>query len=244
MQNENAATAQPEPEETIHAAQAPQEAEAPPSPWAGLQVRIVSGVAVAVPAALLLCAGGWWFTLFTMVAGLVALREWDILTARSRVRWSLAGLLYIGVPCASLIWLRGQEFGLSLSLYAMLAVIATDIGAYAAGRAIGGLKLAPHISPNKTWAGLGGGVGAAIVVGAIGFSFTPFPGSFFGCAFLAGFLAIVAQIGDLFESWVKRRFGVKDSGALIPGHGGLLDRIDGLMTAIPVFALFYWLGHA
>ena len=121
------------------------------------------------------------------------------------------------------------------AIWILLVVWASDIGAYAAGRLIGGPKLAPRISPNKTWAGLIGGVLAAAVTSA---SFVatldgadPGPASLLG-----GALAIVAQAGDLVESWVKRRFGVKDTGTLIPGHGGLLDRVDALLAVILVGA--------
>lgn len=150
--------------------------------------------------------------------------------------WITLGVLYIGLPCISLIWLRDDSVaGASVVIWILLVVWASDIGAYAAGRLIGGPKLAPRISPNKTWAGLIGGVLAAAVTSA---SFVatldgadPGPASLLG-----GALAIVAQAGDLVESWVKRRFGVKDTGTLIPGHGGLLDRVDALLAVILVVA--------
>lgn len=142
-----------------------------------------------------------------------------------------AGLLYAGVPALSLHYLRDQPEGFALALWTVAIVSATDIGAYFAGRAIGGPKLAPRISPNKTWAGLIGGVVAAAVIGALLamlFSLPPLLGA------LGGGLAVLAQLGDLFESWLKRRAGVKDSGTWLPGHGGALDRLDGL---VPVAAL-------
>ncbi|MBP2291105.1 phosphatidate cytidylyltransferase [Azospirillum rugosum] len=149
------------------------------------------------------------------------------------------GVLYVAAGILGLVWLRDlPSGGLPLFLFTMLAVWATDIGAYAAGRTIGGPKLAPRISPKKTWAGLIGGMissalvgwGVAVVFGA------QRPVLAFG---VGGLLAVVAQAGDLFESAVKRRFNVKDSGHLIPGHGGILDRIDGLLVAAPVLALFH-----
>ncbi len=131
-----------------------------------------------------------------------------------------------------------------LVLFALLVVWATDIGAYFAGRRIGGAKLAPAISPNKTWAGLGGGIVAAAIAGGACSTFTPYPPSLIAGMDVGIALAIIAQGGDLFESWLKRRVGAKDSGALIPGHGGLLDRIDGLTFTLPVFALLVYLsGH-
>lgn len=213
-----------------------------PSRWAGLQTRIISG---AVMAALVLGAlylGGWLFTLLIVVAALLMIREWDGLTVNDRVHWKCIGLLYVGIPCASLIWLRGHAYGAHMILFVMLAVWATDIGAYFAGRRIGGPKLAPHISPSKTWAGLGGGVVCAAIVGGFSSYFTPYPPSFIAAMDLGAVLALVAQCGDLFESWLKRRIGVKDSGTLIPGHGGLLDRVDGLIFTVPLFAWLVWLS--
>lgn len=153
--------------------------------------------------------------------------------------WMAAGLPYVILGAIGLDWLRESPHGgLGLLLYVMLAVWATDIGAYAAGRSIGGPKLAPRLSPKKTWAGLIGGVvssalAGALVALAVG---AARPGV---AALIGAVLAVVAQAGDLFESAVKRRYGVKDSGTLIPGHGGLLDRIDGLLTAAAALALFH-----
>ena len=147
------------------------------------------------------------------------------------------------MPAFALLVLSWACFG--LVLWAMVVTWATDIGAYAAGRAIGGPKLAPAISPNKTWAGLAGGVAAAALFGwliasteilALGQPFV----------LLGGLMAVLAQAGDLYESWEKRRAGVKDSGAILPGHGGVLDRIDGLLPvvlatlAVPMAGL--WIG--
>lgn len=219
------------------------------SRWEGLRVRVVSGLALMALFLAALWMGGWFFTVLIMAAALIALREWDGLTSDGEKGWTLAGLVYIGIPCASLIWLREVRFvnnpnaGLELVLFIMCIVWATDIGAYFAGRKIGGPKLAPVISPNKTWAGLGGGIVAAAVIAVLAF-FTPYPTSLVSSAFLGAVLAVIAQAGDLFESWLKRRVGAKDSGTLIPGHGGLLDRIDGLMFTVPIFAwLVYMSGN-
>lgn len=139
----------------------------------------------------------------------------------------------------SLIWLRfwglGRD-GAALVLYLVLIVTATDVGGYFAGRMIGGPKLAPRISPNKTWAGLIGGTllaGLAAYGLAIGVS----AADLMLPVALGVILAPIAQIGDLTESWIKRRRGVKDSGNLIPGHGGILDRVDGYLTAAPTLTL-------
>jgi len=137
-----------------------------------------------------------------------------------------AGMLYVVLPAMAIIFLRQQENGIALTLWMLVIVWATDIGAYFAGRAIGGPKLAPKISPNKTWAGLVGGMLAALVIGlAIAWS-TGLPHMLW---LLGAPLAVAAQAGDLFESWLKRISGVKDSGRILPGHGGVLDRLDGVV---------------
>lgn len=149
--------------------------------------------------------------------------------------WIAFGVLYIGLPTVLLVWLR-DDLGRATVYWLFVLVWATDTGAYAFGRLIGGPKLAPRISPNKTWAGLGGGMACAAVVG-LGFGMMPETAAPVRLALLSAVLAVVAQIGDLFESWVKRHFGVKDAGGIMPGHGGLLDRVDGLL-AVAVAAAF------
>ena len=149
------------------------------------------------------------------------------------------GLLYAGLPALALLFLRDQPLGIGLTLWTLALVWATDIGAYFAGRAIGGPKLAPAISPNKTWAGLGGGILAAAIIGAL---LTIAFGLPVKLAYLGGLMAILAQIGDLYESWLKRRAGVKDSGHLLPGHGGVLDRLDGLVPVAAVVAVLVAAG--
>ena len=147
-----------------------------------------------------------------------------VITFRARLG---GGLIYAVFPAAALIFLREQPaHGLMLALWTLTIVWATDIGAYFAGRAIGGPKLAPRLSPSKTWAGLGGGMVAALIVGG----FVVWAGKLATPYYVAGpLLAVAAQMGDLFESWLKRRSGVKDSGKLLPGHGGVLDRLDGVV---------------
>jgi phosphatidate cytidylyltransferase len=166
--------------------------------------------------------------------------------------WLTVGVPYVGMPCLALGWLRviPEEQGLMTLLWVLALVWATDTGAYIAGRKIGGPKLAPRISPNKTWAGLFGGMAAAGVVG-LAASAMPIllPGrlpdiSPWVAALLGAALAVVEQGGDLFESAVKRHFGVKDSSNLIPGHGGVLDRVDGLLSvSLTVAALSWMVGH-
>ena len=155
----------------------------------------------------------------------------------SRVLLTLAGIAYVGLTSLALVWLRADSLAGRLNaLFLVLVVWATDSGGYVFGRLLGGPRLAPRISPGKTWAGAAGGVLLAILAGLVLGTFGPAsdPGRI---AAVAAVLAIIAQAGDLFESFVKRRFGVKDSSRLIPGHGGLLDRLDGVLAAAPVAAL-------
>jgi phosphatidate cytidylyltransferase len=143
------------------------------------------------------------------------------------------GAAYVGLPVLALMLLREWPDGLLLAFWAMALVWATDIGAYFAGRAIGGPKLMPAVSPNKTWAGLGGGVlGAGLFALALTSWGLPWP-----LVAATPVLAVLAQAGDLYESWLKRRAGVKDSSNILPGHGGVLDRLDGLVPVAPVAAL-------
>ena len=147
-----------------------------------------------------------------------------------------AGVLYAGVPVLALIVIRRQTDGDGLvwTAWALALVWATDIGAYFAGRAIGGPKLWPAISPNKTWAGLIGGVAAASLFAAGLHAAADLP---LRLTFATPALAVLAQGGDLYESWLKRRAGVKDSGTLLPGHGGVMDRLDGVVPVAPVAAV-------
>jgi CDP-diglyceride synthetase len=146
------------------------------------------------------------------------------------------GVLYAGVPVMALIVIRRQPGadGLLWTLWALALVWATDIGAYFAGRAIGGPKLWPAISPNKTWAGLIGGMAAASLFAAALHAAAGLP---LRLALATPLLAVLAQGGDLYESWLKRRAGAKDSGALLPGHGGVMDRLDGVVPVAPVAAM-------
>ncbi|MFA6021459.1 MAG: phosphatidate cytidylyltransferase [Rhodospirillales bacterium] len=149
--------------------------------------------------------------------------------------WMALGGFYIFLPLASFVVLRSAPEGQGLVIWLFLIVWATDIGAYVAGLSIGGPKLAPSISPKKTWAGLVGGMVAAAAIAIWAGSWFGFVSSSLKLGLIGAVLAVVAQAGDLFESHVKRLSGAKDSSQLIPGHGGFLDRVDGLMAA--AFAL-------
>lgn len=150
--------------------------------------------------------------------------------------WRGAGALYVGLPAIALLWLRDEAHGERLVLWLFIVVWATDIGAYAVGRLVGGPHLAPRLSPHKTWAGLGGGIVAAAVAGAAVARGLASADAGVLTA-LSAALAVVAQLGDLAESAIKRHFSVKDMSGLIPGHGGLFDRVDGLLAAAPAVAL-------
>ncbi len=156
--------------------------------------------------------------------------------------WTWLGVLYLSLPLLALVWLRAlPEVGLLMVLWLFLVVWTTDVMAYVVGRMVGGPKLAPSISPGKTWSGLLGGMASAAVAGALMSTFMA-PFGLLPSIVLALGLAVVAQIGDLAESSLKRQAGVKDSGGLIPGHGGLFDRIDGLLFAAPMLALVIMLA--
>jgi phosphatidate cytidylyltransferase len=157
-------------------------------------------------------------------------------------QWTAFGAIWVALPCVCLLWLaRGGPAGRLTLLWLLAVVWATDIGAYAAGRTFGGPRLAPRWSPSKTWSGLAGGIVCAALTGWATAAWLGISPAVPLAAISAG-LAIVEQFGDLAESVAKRRFGVKDSSGLIPGHGGLLDRLDGLLAVIPVAALLTLIG--
>jgi phosphatidate cytidylyltransferase len=175
-----------------------------------------------------------------VAAGLVAV----VLLSRQARRWAAAGFLYAAAALmASLLVRRDVEMGFVALLFVLAVVWATDIGGYFAGRGIGGPKLWPTVSPKKTWAGAIGGFTASLAVALLVAIFDPHRGDpalalrTGPLLALAAVLSIAAQFGDLFESAVKRRFGVKDSSHLIPGHGGLMDRLDGFIAAIVLAAI-------
>ena len=212
-----------------------------------LTKRIISGVILAAMLLGDLWLGSWWYLALLVVGGALVLREfvrlvWGM-TDETRLRrlWVVLGVIYVTLAVHGLWQVRALPGnGLLMAAWLFLVVWATDIGAYIFGRTIGGPKIAPSISPSKTWAGLlGGCVFAGIVmVGMSSLNLGTFDWHWSGMALLAVPLVILAQAGDFFESWMKRRAGVKDSGTLIPGHGGLFDRVDGLL---PVAIVFPWL---
>lgn len=165
----------------------------------------------------------------SVIIGAIAVAALALGTGRAQL--SGTGVLYTALPVVALGWLRDDEpLGFLATLFVLVSVVITDVGAYAAGRTVGGPKLWPAVSPNKTWSGLLGGVVAAGIAGAL-FSWISGSGSPHWLATLGLILGLIAQGGDLAESALKRYFGLKDSSDLIPGHGGVMDRMDGVVTA-------------
>ena len=197
---------------------------------------VATGVAALAVAGFSLAIGRIDAALAVFAIGLVAVA----LMTPVRRNWAAAGILYAGVAEIASVLLRHDAVkGFVALVFVLLIVWVTDSGGYFAGRGIGGPKLWPRVSPKKTWAGAVGGLVASLAV---------------ACAFavldlakagplltISGVLSVVSQLGDLFESAVKRRFGVKDSSQIIPGHGGLLDRLDGFVAAVAFAALFGFL---
>lgn len=208
-----------------------------------LWTRVGSAIVLFAIAGTALWFGGIAFGLLLLVGGALVVVEWlALVRAMGLGGGARAALMLLG-PVAILgamagLWFLRDHLGMTAALWVFGMVWATDIGAYFAGRAFGGARLAPRISPSKTWSGLFGGMVAALVVG----STVADRGGIVGVPLWIGLvMGLIAQLGDLGESWMKRRAGVKDSGKLIPGHGGLFDRVDGLL---PVALLLGGLAFA
>jgi phosphatidate cytidylyltransferase len=196
----------------------------------------ILAITVAVAATVAVTFLPVWQAVSIVAAGAALVGAFAALTGGAPL-WLALGTLYAGLPCVAILWLRAEPtLGLETLLWLFALVWAIDSGAYVVGRAVGGPKLAPVISPKKTWAGLAGGVAAAMAVGILAGLLIDGASPWVLAA--AGLvLALVEQAGDLGESALKRRFGAKDSSGLIPGHGGVLDRVDGLVTVILAVAL-------
>ena len=192
-----------------------------------LFVRTLAGAAMMVVALACAVLGGYYFAILVAAAATIMFYEWSRIVRGWGMEWNIGGFLYALIPALALLWVRDRaDNGLALILWVFIVTWATDIGAYFVGRAFGRAKLAPSISPNKTVAGLYGGMaGATLLAGG----WVLLAGLDVALLVLAPLFALAAQAGDLFESWMKRRAGVKDSGDWLPGHGGLLDRLDGLV---------------
>jgi phosphatidate cytidylyltransferase len=244
---------------------------ATPAKKSDLGVRALSAIVMIAVAGTALWLGGWTWTLFVSTVAIVCLGEFIRLiwlatsSPIARISASVFAVLYVGIAARYLERARHsfidetglRDLGLVYLLSILLFVIATDVGAYFAGRAIGGPKIAPSISPSKTWAGLAGGMLAASLWSICALYLpdwlfeasvwkpkndliVPTPLSHYvPTAMISGaILAVIAQAGDFFESWLKRRAGVKDSSNLIPGHGGVFDRADGILPVALVCGVF------
>lgn len=201
-------------------------------------LRTVAGVIMILVALTAEWFGGTVFAVFVAAIATVMYYEWSRLVRGWGLGWHVAGFIYALLPALALLWVReranvpgGYDEGFSLVLWAFIVTWAADIGAFFVGRAFGGPKLAPRISPNKTISGLIGGVVAATLLSGL---WATSRDLHWYWLLLAPLFALAAAAGDLFESWMKRQAGVKDAGVLIPGHGGVLDRLDGL---VPVAVL-------
>jgi phosphatidate cytidylyltransferase len=229
-------------------------------PHSDLGIRTVSGIAMMAVAIAAIWYGGFAFIALITFVGICVMWEFSKLVfgfvtgTAMRTLWLVSGLFYVGIACCVLIAFSSPFFGMVPAVMIIVGVIGTDIGAYFAGRTFGGPKIAPAISPSKTWSGLiGGMIGAGILLNmANHMTFfwkhvSHMNNTYEGVAYaqhwavIAGVgaaLAVVAQSGDFFDRWMKRKAGVKDSGRLIPGHGGLFDRTDGLIAVAFVAGIF------
>lgn len=197
-----------------------------------LTARTLTGMLLIAAALLAAVQGGTILALLVAATATAMFYEWTRLVRGWGATWYVGGFLYALLPALALLWVRERDsHGLALLIWAFVVTWSTDIGAYAAGRRWGKHKLAPTISPNKTVEGLCGGIAAATLLGG---AWTLATGLGAALLALSPLLAAASQAGDLFESRMKRRAGVKDSGNWLPGHGGFLDRLDGL---VPVAVL-------
>lgn len=214
-------------------------------PKSDLLPRVVSGIVLVIIAGADLWFGGWAFALLLAIGGGLVLWEWLALVRKMAIGGGLRAVLMLMGPLAVVgaiagLWVIREELGFTAALWVFAMVWATDIGAYFAGRAFGGARLAPKISPSKTWSGLFGGMIAALVVGATLGDRADIQGVPLWIGLLMGLLA---QLGDLGQSWMKRKAGVKDSGRIIPGHGGVFDRVDGLLPVAILLGVLAFTGQ-
>ncbi len=205
-----------------------------------LLVRTLTGILLIAVALLTAVEGGNLLALFVAGVATLMFYEWTRIVRGWGAGWYISGFFYALLPAIALLWIRERDaHGLELLMWSFIITWSTDIGAYFAGRRFGKRKLAPSISPNKTVEGLYGGIAAATFFGGVWTLWTGL-----GAALLAlgPVLAVAAQAGDLFESGMKRRAGVKDSGTWLPGHGGVLDRLDGLVPVAVLTAAAQLMG--
>lgn len=207
-----------------------------------LAIRSGTGLAMMIVALAAAYVGGYSFAVLSAAAATAVFYEWTRIARGWGFGWQVGGFIYALAAALALLWIRDRSYdGLALVLWVFIVTWGTDIGAYFTGRAIGGPKLAPAISPGKTWAGLYGGVAAAAVIGG---AWAFYAGLHLVILLLAPLFSVASQGGDLFESWMKRRAGIKDSGTWLPGHGGVFDRLDGMLPVAILTALAVVAGAA
>jgi phosphatidate cytidylyltransferase len=205
-----------------------------------LLIRTITGIVLIAVALLAAIQGGDLLAYFVAAVATAMFYEWTRIVRGWGAAWYVSGFIYALLPALALLWIRERD-GLDLLIWTFIVTWSTDIGAYFTGRSLGKRKLAPSISPSKTVEGLYGGIAAATLFGG-GWVLTTGLGT--SLLLLAPVLAIAAQAGDLFESGLKRRAGVKDSGTWLPGHGGALDRLDGLVPVAVLTAAARLMGIA
>ncbi|GAA4017016.1 phosphatidate cytidylyltransferase [Sphingomonas swuensis] len=212
-----------------------------------IALRSITGVLMVLTALTAEWFGGTAFAILVAGAATAIYYEWAKMVRGWGLKWHVGGFVYALLPALALLWVRerggvpaGAE-GFELVLWAFIVTWSADIGAFFVGRTFGGRKLAPTISPNKTVSGLIGGIVTATLLGGI---WAMHEGLHWGWLLLAPIFALAAAIGDLFESWMKRQAGVKDSGRILPGHGGVFDRLDGLVPVAILTGLAVMAGLA
>jgi phosphatidate cytidylyltransferase len=205
-----------------------------------LAVRTLTGIILIIAALLVAFQGGYLLAIVVAGVATAMFYEWTRLTHGWGPAWYIGGFFYALLPALALLWVR-ERSGIDLLLWVFIVTWSTDIGAYFVGRRFGRRKLAPALSPGKTLEGLIGGIVAATILGGAWAIWAGLRGALLP---LAPVLALAAQGGDLFESGMKRRAGVKDSGGWLPGHGGVLDRLDGLVPVAVLTAAAQLLGLA
>lgn len=207
-----------------------------------LLLRTFSAVVMMLVAVAAALKGGYYFAVLAAAAATAIYYEWTRIVRGWGAGWYISGFVYALVPALALLWVRDRaDHGLALLLWIFVVTWATDIGAYVIGRSLGRTKLAPSISPGKTVEGLYGGMAGAAILGG---GWAMLTGLRPTLLVLAPLFALAAQGGDLFESWMKRQAGLKDSGNWLPGHGGVFDRLDGLIPVAVLTALAQLAGLA
>ncbi|MCH9753426.1 MAG: phosphatidate cytidylyltransferase [Alphaproteobacteria bacterium] len=211
-----------------------------------LLFRVITSLILAPLVLAIIHTGGTLFNILIMISAILMAFEWNHLTSKSSVNkspalWKFIGVFYIATPCISLIFIESKNQGSLIIFWLFITVWASDISAFFVGKIVGGPKLAPKISPKKTWSGFLATLVASYFIGvesAVIFQ-SHYPNALIT---LTVTIAVYAQIGDLIESWIKRKFEVKDSGSILPGHGGILDRVDGIVVTAPKIAILLAIG--